>query len=50
MTWQWWQTRSAIALAATSSPNTFPQPPMPTLVVMIVEGTVKILAHFPTAP
>lgn len=37
MTWQWWQTRSAIALAATSSPNTFPQPPMPTLVVMIVE-------------
>lgn len=37
MTWQWWQTRSAIALAATSSPNTFPQPPMPTLAVMIVE-------------
>lgn len=37
MTWQWWHTRSAIALAATSSPNTFPQPPMPTLAVMMVE-------------
>lgn len=37
MTWQRWQTRSAIALAATSSPNTFPQPPMPTLAAMIVE-------------
>jgi len=35
--WQWWHTLSAIALAATSSPNTLPQPLIPTLVVMIVE-------------
>ena len=34
---QWWQTLSAMALAATSSPNTPAQPPIPTLVVMIVE-------------
>ncbi len=34
---QWWHTLSAIALAATSSPNTPAQPPIPTFVVMIVE-------------
>ena len=34
---QWWQTLSAMAPAVTSSPNTFDQPPIPTLVVMMVE-------------
>jgi hypothetical protein len=34
---QWWQTLSAMALAATSSPNTFAHPPIPTVVVMMVE-------------
>ena len=29
MRWQWWQTLSAMALAVTSSPNTFAQPPIP---------------------
>ena len=34
---QWWQTLSAMALAATSSPNTLAHPPMPTFEVMIVD-------------
>lgn len=34
---RWWQILSAMALAATSSPNTLAHPPMPTLVVMIVD-------------
>ena len=34
---QWWQSLSAIALAATSSPKTLAQPPMPTFVITIVD-------------
>ena len=34
---QWRRTLSAMALAATSSPNTLAQPPILTFVVMIVE-------------